>query len=51
MRARTLAQFFVMDQRRLSPERHGPTATKGPFTTIAIGGPDIAVDVESSSVM
>ncbi|KAI1692905.1 diguanylate cyclase, GGDEF domain-containing protein [Ditylenchus destructor] len=43
-----LAQFLVMDQRRLGAERDGLAVPERPFAAVAIGCGDIAVDVEAT---
>src|SRR5438067_13100875 len=44
MRFGALVEVIVMNQRRLSPERHGLAIAESPFAAVAILGADIAVD-------
>jgi hypothetical protein len=46
-----LVELFIMDERRLRPERHRPSFAKRPFAPIAIRGPDIAIDVKTPLVV
>ena len=46
-----LAQFLVMDDRRLRPERDRLTVAERPFATVAVRRGNIAVDIEAALVI
>src|SRR5436190_1662689 len=48
MRFGPLAQLFIVDQRRLRTERNWTAAAERPFSPIAVGRPDVAIDVEAA---
>src|SRR5215218_4735212 len=50
MRARTLPQLLVMDDRGRRPERNGPAVAERPLAPVAVISPNIAVDVKAALV-